>query len=135
MKTGPDYHRLKTMVAREMPSTGGGGLAMVPNMRVCKHPLVFRSGTRRERRMNQHLAVVPSSRRGNTSSESRRRESRAAPKGYVAATWYGDDSPHVSWKCAQVAGKAGENGQYSGAAHPRRLPSVVTHSRPMQASA
>ena len=26
----------------------------------------------------------------------------------------GDDSPHLSWKCAQVTGKAGENGQCSG---------------------
>ena len=32
----------------------------------------------------------------------------------VAATWYGDDSPRLSWKCAQVTGKAGENGQHSG---------------------
>ena len=32
----------------------------------------------------------------------------------MAATWYGDDSPHLSWKCAQVTGKAGENGQNSG---------------------
>ena len=38
-------------------------------------------GTCRERRMNEHPAVVPSSRRGNTSSESRRRENRAAQKG------------------------------------------------------
>ena len=53
----------------------------------------------------------------------------------MAATWYGDDSPHLSWKCAQVTGKAGENGHYSGEmglrTHPsqdRRLPSVETHS-------
>ena len=26
----------------------------------------------------------------------------------------GTDRPHLSWKCAQVTGKAGENGQYSG---------------------
>ena len=32
----------------------------------------------------------------------------------MVATWYGDDSPHLPWKCAQVTGKAGENGQYSG---------------------
>ena len=32
----------------------------------------------------------------------------------MVATWYGDDSPHLSWNCAQVTGKAGENGQYSG---------------------
>ena len=48
------------------------------------------------------------------SSESRRRKSRAAHEGQVAATWYGDDSLHLSWKCAQVTGKAGENGQNSG---------------------
>ena len=28
--------------------------------------------------------------------------------------WYRDDSPHLSWKCAQVTGKAGENGQHPG---------------------
>ena len=26
----------------------------------------------------------------------------------------GTDSPHLSWKCAQVTGKAGENGHHSG---------------------
>ena len=62
-------------VARWMRFTGGGGLARVPNVRVCKH-LLIRGGTRRRRRMNLHPTVVPSSRRGNTSSEPRRRESR-----------------------------------------------------------
>ena len=44
-------------------------------------------------------------------------------------------------ECAQVTGKAGENGQHSGnraAAHPgqdRRLPGVVTHSRPQRVPA
>ena len=54
-------------------------------------------------------AVVPSSRRGNTSSESRRRENRAAPKGQVVATWYGDDSPHLSLPNSQpcVGGSKG----------------------------
>ena len=32
----------------------------------------------------------------------------------MCATWYGEDSPHLPWKCAQVTGKAGENGQHSG---------------------
>ena len=32
----------------------------------------------------------------------------------MAATLYGDDSPHLSWKCAHVTGKAGESGQNSG---------------------
>ena len=44
-------------------STGGGGLARVPNLRVCKH-LWKRGGTRRGGRANQRPAVVPSSRRG-----------------------------------------------------------------------
>ena len=46
-----------------------------------------------------------------TSSETQREEELGWSK---AATWYGDDSPHLSWKCAQVTGKAGENGQDSG---------------------
>ena len=32
----------------------------------------------------------------------------------MVVTWYGTDSPHLSRKCAQVSGKAGENGQTSG---------------------
>ena len=33
----------------------------------------------------------------------------------MAATWYGEtDRLQLSWKCAQVTGKAGENGQNSG---------------------
>ena len=32
--------------------TGGGGPVKVPNLRVCKHPLVHRCDTRRERRVN-----------------------------------------------------------------------------------
>ena len=46
-----------------MSLTGGGGLARVPNLRVCKH-LWSMGGTRRGGRMNEHPAVVPSSRRG-----------------------------------------------------------------------
>ena len=69
--------------------------------------------------------MVPSSRRGNTSSESRRRENRAAPKGSVVATWYGEPTgptyPCPTVSCVSVAvrrrawvtGKAGENGQHS----------------------
>ena len=105
-----------------MCPTGGGGLVRVPNLRVCKHFLI-QGGTCRVWRMTLHPAVVPSSRRGNTSSESRRRESRAAPQ---KGKWpYGDDSPHLSLPnsqpcfggstgCAWVTGKAGENGQNSG---------------------
>ena len=47
-----------------MSITGGGGLARVPNLRVCEHPFTSWGGTRREGKMNEHPAVVPSSRRG-----------------------------------------------------------------------
>ena len=43
----------------------------------------------------------------------------------MVATWYGDDIPHLSWKCAQVTGKAGENGQYSGAGRQLTLDKTV----------
>ena len=68
--------------------------------------------TRRGGRMNQHPAVVPSRRRGKKWDA--KEEEPGCPQGKVAATWHGDDSPHLSWKCAQVTGKAGENGQHSG---------------------
>ena len=110
-----------------MSTTGGGGLARVPNLRVCEHPLssgVAHAG--REGRINvlpwyrpAGVAVPPVSRT--------RRESRAAPKRVsgrhvVRRT----DSPHLSWKCAQVTGKAGENGQCPGemCSSPWKRPSV-----------
>ena len=50
----------------------------------------------------------------------------------VAVTWYGDDSPHLSWKCAQETGKAGENGQHSGEVGGSSLKSLVSDQRPIQ---
>ena len=76
-----------------VPRTVGGGPARVPNLRVCYH-FVIGSDTGREGRMN----VVPWYRPlgvAKTSSETQRRKNRAARKGEVA-TWYGDDSPHLS---------------------------------------
>ena len=35
-------------------------------------------------------------------------------RGTVLSAWQKTSGPHVSWKCAQVTGKAGENGQNSG---------------------
>ena len=32
----------------------------------------------------------------------------------MVATWYGDDSPRLSWNARRYTVKAGENGQYSG---------------------
>ena len=81
-----------------MSLTGGGGPARVPNLRVCKH--VWSMGV--------------SSAWQKTSSETQRGRAGLLQKNcQVAATWHGDDSPHLSWKCAQVTGKAGDNGQNS----------------------
>ena len=64
---------------QDRSSAGGGVHAMVPNLRVCKH--VFTSWWHTQGEKDELTSCrVPSSRRGNTSSESRRRE-RAAPKG------------------------------------------------------
>ena len=91
--------------------------------------------------MNEHPTVVPSSRRGNTSGESQRRENRAARKGKCSPrgtettvlTYPCPSQPCFggSKECARVTGKARR-------AHPgqnRLLPSLVTNSRPKQASA
>ena len=64
-----------------MGRTGGGGLVRVPNLRVCKHPCSLEGGTRMEGRANSRPALLPSSRRGNTSSVSQSRENWAARKG------------------------------------------------------
>ena len=69
--------------------------------------------------------MVPSIRRGNTSSETQRRENRAARKGkwsprgtgMTVLTYPCPTASRVSVAirgCARVAGKAGENGQNSG---------------------
>ena len=116
--------------------TGGGGPARVPNLRVCTH-LWSMGGTRRGRRMNQHPAVVPSSRRGNTSSESQRRENGAARKGKWSPCAGNRQSSLVTAQasrvsvaargCARVTSKAGKNGQHSaevGGSSPRTRPSA-----------
>ena len=87
-----------------MTTTGGGGKGP-------ETPFGLWGGTRRERRM--HPAVVPSSRRGNTSSESRRRENRCCPK-RVSGRHTGKTGDHLSLPKkvrgrARVTGKAGEN--------------------------
>ena len=73
--------------------------------------------------MNEYPAVVPSSRRGNTSSESRRRENWAARKGKWPPR--GTETTVLTYPCpsqpcfggskerVRVTGKAGENGQHS----------------------
>ena len=107
-----------------MPVTGGDGLVRVPNLRVCKHfgAGVADAGT--ERRINvlpwyRLVGVV------KTSSETQRRKSRAARKGKWPPRGTGMTAPTYpcpsqpcfggSKGCARVTGKAGENGQYSGA--------------------
>ena len=95
-----------------MPSTGGGP-ANVPNLRVCKH-LGDSGGTCRWKRANQRSAVVPSSRRGKNLQWVAQRGRTGLPARvsgrHVVRRW--QFSPIL--ECAQVTGKAGENGQYSG---------------------
>ena len=50
----------------------------------------------------------------NTSSESQRRKNRAARKGKWSPRGTGNRQGPPFLKCAQVTGKAGENGQHSG---------------------
>ena len=88
--------------------------------------------------------MVPTRRRGNTSSESQRRENRAAP------TWYGRQSSPIPAEASRVSvavrGAPGHQARLVktvniqakwAAAHPgpdRRLPGVVTHSRLLRAT-
>ena len=66
-------------------------------------------------RANQRLAVVPSSRRGkNLQSDAKEEEPGLPARVCGHHVVRGTDRPHLSWKCAQVTGKAGENGQHSG---------------------
>ena len=94
-----------------MSATGGGGLARVLNLRVCQHPscpVWHTQGGKDELTPWYRLvgvAVLPVSRKGRRTG---------LPARASVATWYGDDCPHLSWKCAQVTGKAGENCQHSG---------------------
>ena len=66
-----------------------------PEPACVRAPFGLRGGTRKGRRMNLHPAVVLSCRRGNTSSETQRRKSRAARKGKWPPRGTGDDSPHL----------------------------------------
>ena len=114
-------------------TTGGGGSARIPNLRVCQYPC---SGVAhaRERMPNYRPAVVPSGRRVSTSSETQGGKTRMPARVNGRHVVRGRQSSLIL-ECAQVTGKAGENGQNSGnraATHPgrdRRLPGVVTHSR------
>ena len=81
--------------AREMGRTGGGGLATIPNLHVCKHFLIFWGGTCGKEWRSKVLpwyrlvgvAIHPVSRKWG--------EPRC-PQGSVVATWYGDESVHLS---------------------------------------
>ena len=117
-------------------TTGGGGLARVPNLHVCKHLILGVAHAGEEGRIN----VLPWYRLvgvAKTFSESQRRENRAARK----ATWSprGTEMTVLTYpcqtasrvpvavrECIRVTGKAGENGQHSGemgGSSPRTRPS------------
>ena len=108
-----------------MSTTGGGGAARVRNLRVLLSPLDSGWQTQGEEgRINVlpwyrlvgvmwYLQLDPLTRRGRP----------GCPQVEVVATWYGDDSPHLSLpdsqplsaaarRCARVTGKAGENSKF-----------------------
>ena len=90
-----------------IPLTGGGGLR-VPNLRVREHPLT--SGVAHEREEWRidvlpwyrpvGVAIPPVSRKGGRTGNTARVSGRHVVRG--------TDRPHLSWKCAQVTGKAGQ---------------------------
>ena len=99
---------------------------------------------RREGRMNWHLAVVPSSRRGQNLQLVAKEEEPGFPKrvsgrhvvwGTTVLTYPCPSQPCFGSKgCARVTGKAGENGQNSGAGRQLTLDKTVAsrvwwHSR------
>ena len=80
-----------------MSRTGGGGPAMVPNLRVCKHFYFMGWHTQGEK---DELNVLPWYRPvgvEKTSSETQRRKSRAARKAKWSPRGTGTDRPHLSW--------------------------------------
>ena len=94
--------------------TGGGGLARVPNLRVCKHPLNRRVWHTQEEKdeltscrgtVQSGVAIPPVSREGGKTGLPARVSGRHVVQGCQS-------SPVL--ECAQVTGKAGENGQNSG---------------------
>ena len=114
-------------------ATGGGGLARVPNLRVCYH-LGCWGGTCRGGRMNEHPAVVTSSRRGKNLQLVARRAGlparvsgrhvvRGRQSSPTLEVRLGEQARLVKTVKIQVKWAAAQPGQ------DRRLPSVVTHSR------
>ena len=69
-----------------MSSTGGGGPAWVPNLRVVAH--AGREGRIYVLPWYRLVGVV------STTNETHRREDRVVRKGKWSPPWYGDDSPH-----------------------------------------
>ena len=96
-----------------MSKTGGGGLARVPNLRVCKHPDWRVAHVRGKDELTSCRGTVQSAWQ---KPPMRRKGGRAGLPARVSGRHVvrGTDSPHLSRKCAQVTGKAGENGQNSG---------------------
>ena len=89
-------------------------LGRVPNMRVCKHPSCpgwHTQGVKDE--LTSCRGAVQSARQ---KPPVRRQGGRAGLPARVSGRHVlrGADRLHLSWKCAQVTGKAGENGQHSG---------------------
>ena len=80
----------------------------------CVQTLYSRGGKCTGIRANERPAVVPSSRRGKYLQLDARRKNRAVFKGKWSPRGTGNRLAPPFLECAQVTGKAGENGQNSG---------------------
>ena len=110
-------------VPQGMSSTGGGGLARVPNLRVCKH---LASGWHTQGEKDEltscrgyrlvGVAIPPVSRKGGRTGLPKKGKWSPRGTGTTVLTYPCPSQPCFGGckECARVTGKASENGQYSG---------------------
>ena len=126
------------MVSQGMHSTGGGGPARVPNLRVWKHLSCGVAHAGGEGRINVLPWYRPVGVAKNLQLDAKEEE-RGCPKG-VSGRPRGTGMTVLTYPGLRPGSRQGwSNVQVRwAAAHPgqdRRLPSVVTHSRPWRATA
>ena len=117
-----------------MRSTGGGGLARVPNLRVCKHVSVWHMQEVKDeltscRGTVQSAWQKPSvSRKGGRAGLPKKGKWPPRDTGMTVLTFSCPTTSRVSVavrRRARVTGKAGENGQHSGAGRQLSLDKTV----------
>ena len=99
---------------RGMSITGGGGLARVPNLRVCEHPFTCGVAHAGEEGWINILPWYRPVGVAKTSSETQKRKSRAARKGKWPPRGAGTTILTYPRSTPRGTNKAGENGHNSG---------------------